>query len=134
MTLVKTKFGRRAFIRNTSLAGGGLVLGFSWLNSCKPEQTEEIATLEMPEEWFEMNAFLKIGDNGVVTIMSPNPEIGQNVIGIAPEVCRHFHAAFRVLVFRPRPLLPFMRGNLHRCPSGLIFPASPPTSASIGIR
>ena len=86
MTLVKTKFGRRAFIRNTSLAGGGLVLGFSWLNSCKPEQTEEIATLEMPEEWFEMNAFLKIGDNGVVTIMSPNPEIGQNVKTSMPMI------------------------------------------------
>lgn len=86
MTLVKTKFGRRAFIRNTSLAGGGLVLGFSWLNSCKQEETAEIATLEMPEEWFEMNAFLKIGDNGVVTIMSPNPEIGQNVKTSMPMI------------------------------------------------
>jgi isoquinoline 1-oxidoreductase subunit beta len=35
--------------------------------------------LEMPDEWFEMNGYLKIGDNGVVTIYSPNPEIGQNV-------------------------------------------------------
>ncbi len=79
MTLIKTKIGRRAFIRNTSLASGGLVLGFSFLNACKPEQAETMAALEMPEEWFEINGYLKIGDNGVVTIMSPNPEIGQNV-------------------------------------------------------
>ncbi|SFR51683.1 isoquinoline 1-oxidoreductase, beta subunit [Robiginitalea myxolifaciens] len=86
MTLVKTQIGRRAFIRNTSLAGGGLVLGFSWLNSCKPEQAKTIAVMEMPKEWFEMNAFLKIGDNGVVTIMSPNPEIGQNVKTSMPMI------------------------------------------------
>lgn len=33
----------------------------------------------MPKEWFELNGYLKIGENGLVTIMSPNPEIGQNV-------------------------------------------------------
>lgn len=50
------------------------MLGFSWLASCKPDQ---VASL--PKEWFDINAFLKIADNGLVTIMSPNPEIGQNV-------------------------------------------------------
>ena len=48
MTLVKTNIGRRAFIKNTSLAGGGLILGFSWLNSCKPKQAAEMAAIEMP--------------------------------------------------------------------------------------
>ena len=71
--------GRRAFIKNTSLASGGLVLGFSILNSCKPEQAKEMAVREMPKEWFEMNSYLKIGDNGVVTIYTPNPEFGQNI-------------------------------------------------------
>ncbi|AKA34197.1 xanthine dehydrogenase family protein molybdopterin-binding subunit [Flagellimonas lutaonensis] len=86
MTLIKTHIGRRAFIKNTSLAGGGLVLGFSFLNSCKPKQAETIAALEMPNEWFEINGYLKIGDNGVVTIMSPNPEIGQNVKTSMPMI------------------------------------------------
>lgn len=88
MTLVKTKFGRRAFIKNTSLASGGLVLGFSWLASCKDQVAERgmAATLEMPKEWFEINGFLKIGENGVVTIMSPNPEIGQNVKTAMPMI------------------------------------------------
>lgn len=86
MSIVKIKLGRRAFIKNTSLAGGGLVLGFSFLNSCKPEQAKEMALREMPKEWFEINGYLKIGDNGLVTIMSPNPEIGQNVRTSMPMI------------------------------------------------
>ncbi|NAS12219.1 xanthine dehydrogenase family protein molybdopterin-binding subunit [Poritiphilus flavus] len=87
MTLVTSKMGRRAFIKNTSLAGGGLVLGFNLLNSCKPKTTEAVvAELEMPKEWYEINGYLKIGDNGVVTILSPNPEIGQNVRTSMPMI------------------------------------------------
>ncbi|SEK96551.1 isoquinoline 1-oxidoreductase, beta subunit [Maribacter orientalis] len=87
MTHIKTKLGRRAFIKNSSLAGGGLVLGFSWLNSCKPKVAEALAIeIEMPKEWYEINGYLKIGDNGVVTIMSPNPEIGQNVKTSMPMI------------------------------------------------
>ncbi len=40
----------------------------------------------MPEEWFELNGYLKIGENGVVTIMSPNPEFGQNVKTSMPMI------------------------------------------------
>jgi isoquinoline 1-oxidoreductase beta subunit len=70
-------------MKSSVLAGGGMVLGFSWLASCNP--TEE-QVLEMPENWFEINGYLKIGDNGVVTIMSPNPEIGQNVKTSMPMI------------------------------------------------
>lgn len=77
MSLVKTKVGRRSFLKSTVVAGGGMMLGFSWLVSCQTKTKEEI--LAMPKEWFEINSYLKIGDNGVVTIMSPNPEFGQNV-------------------------------------------------------
>ena len=75
MTHISTKLGRRSFLKSSVAAGGGMMLGFSWLASCKP--TEEILTL--PDEWFEINSYLKIGDNGVVTIYAPNPEFGQNV-------------------------------------------------------
>ena len=54
-----------------------MVLGFSWLTSCQNQPVEEV--LAMPEEWFEINSYLKIGDNGVVSIYTPNPEFGQNV-------------------------------------------------------
>ncbi len=83
MTLIKTSYGRRSFLKTSVLAGGGMMLGFSWLASCtsKPEEV-----LTMPKEWFNINGFLKIGDNGVVTIMSPNPEIGQNVKTSMPMI------------------------------------------------
>ncbi len=83
MTVVKTKINRRSFLKVSALAGGGMVLGFSWLASCTPSK-EEIR--QMPEDWFDINAFLKIGDNGLVTIMAPNPEIGQNVKTSMPMI------------------------------------------------
>ena len=42
--------------------------------------------LKMADEWFKLNAFLKIGQNGVVTIMSTNPEFGQGVKTSMPMV------------------------------------------------
>ncbi|GAB5553915.1 MAG: xanthine dehydrogenase family protein molybdopterin-binding subunit [Saprospiraceae bacterium] len=85
MTTIKTTYNRRSFLKVSAAAGGGMALGFSWLASCTPIEKAEKG-LEMPEEWFEMNGFLKIGDNGVVTIMSPNPEIGQNVKTSMPMI------------------------------------------------
>lgn len=83
MTLIKTTYNRRSFLKASTAAGGGMVLGFSWLASCKPTEAE---IKSMPEAWFDINAFLKIGDNGIVTIMSPNPEIGQNVKTAMPMI------------------------------------------------
>jgi isoquinoline 1-oxidoreductase beta subunit len=81
--IIKTKLGRRSFIKRSALATGGFAIGFSWLYSC--EQTPKMV-LELPDEWFNFNGYLKIGDNGVVTIMSPNPEIGQNVKTSMPMI------------------------------------------------
>ncbi|MEL4308332.1 xanthine dehydrogenase family protein molybdopterin-binding subunit [Joostella sp. CR20] len=83
MALIKTTYGRRSFLKTSALAGGGMMIGFSWLASCNPS-AKEVAKL--PDEWFEINGFLKIGDNGMVTIMSPNPEIGQNVKTSMPMI------------------------------------------------
>ncbi|MCG2460369.1 molybdopterin-dependent oxidoreductase [Flavobacteriaceae bacterium F89] len=83
MTIAKTTYGRRSFLKSTALAGGGMMLGFSWLASCKPTPEQLI---KMPKEWFKINGFLKIGENGLVTIMSPNPEIGQNVKTSMPMI------------------------------------------------
>ena len=83
MTLVKTKFNRRSFLKLSSAAGGGLVLGFNMLASTRAVTA---ATRTVPEDWFDINAFIKIRDNGLVTIMSPNPEIGQNVKTAMPMI------------------------------------------------
>jgi Aerobic-type carbon monoxide dehydrogenase, large subunit CoxL/CutL homologs len=83
MTLVKTTVNRRSFLKAALLAGGGMVLHFSWLAGCKPAGKK---VLEMPEEWFEMNSYIKIGENGVVTLFNPNPEFGQNVKTSLPMI------------------------------------------------
>ena len=69
MTIVKTTYNRRSFLKNTLAAGGGLMIGFSWLaTACT---TDASKGMTIPDEWFEINGYLKIGDNGVVTILSP---------------------------------------------------------------
>lgn len=83
MTVVKTTIGRRSFLKASALAGGGMMIGFNWLMSCSPKSED---LLSLPKEWFELNGYLKIGENGVVTIMSPNPEIGQNVKTSMPMI------------------------------------------------
>ena len=87
MTTFKTKYNRRSFMKVSTAAGGGMVLGFSWFLSCKPPASKTAkAVREMPKEWFDINAFVKIGDNGLVTIMAPNPEIGQGVKTSMPMI------------------------------------------------
>ncbi len=81
MTVLKTKIDRRSFLKTSALAGGGLMVSFSWLASGIAE-----ATNPEDDKWYELNGFLKIHPNGSVTIMSPNPEIGQNVKTSMPMI------------------------------------------------
>lgn len=69
-----TKLERRDFLKISTLTGGGLILGFNYLAAAmgKDATAEAVAPLEL-------NAYVKIGTDGVITIMSPNPEIGQGV-------------------------------------------------------
>lgn len=83
MAQVKTTINRRSFLKASALAGGGLMLSFSWLAGCKPKDEE---LLTMPEEWFDLNSYIKIGNNGVITLMSPNPEFGSNVKTSMPMI------------------------------------------------
>ena len=83
MKVVKTKIGRRSFIKSSLVTGGGMMIGFNWLMSCDMTETKIKA---LPKEWFDLNGFIKIGENGLVTIMSPNPEIGQNIKTSMPMI------------------------------------------------
>jgi isoquinoline 1-oxidoreductase subunit beta len=83
MALVKTTLDRRSFLKVSALAGGGMMLSFNWLMGCKPG-TEEALTL--PKEWFELTSYIKIGGNGLVTLMAPNPEFGSNVKTSLPMI------------------------------------------------
>ncbi|WKB80950.1 molybdopterin cofactor-binding domain-containing protein [Cellulophaga omnivescoria] len=73
----KITFSRRNFIRTSSLASGGLLIGFNLFNSCKPNAKAPVDLADL--DYKDFNAYIKIAENGAVTLFSPNPEIGQGV-------------------------------------------------------
>ncbi|NND79534.1 MAG: xanthine dehydrogenase family protein molybdopterin-binding subunit, partial [Maribacter sp.] len=83
-TLIPSKFSRRAFIRTSSLAGGGMLIGFNLFTACKPKAEMPIDISKL--NFNDFNAFIKIADNGMVTIFAPNPEIGQGVKTSMPMI------------------------------------------------
>ena len=81
---IKTTFSRRSFLRTSSLASGGILIGFNFLTACKDtvKMPVDIAKLD----YNDFNAFIKISKEGMVTIFSPNPEIGQGVKTSMPMI------------------------------------------------
>lgn len=84
MPLLKTSQNRRSFLKTSALTGGGLLVNFTWFASCQSATESETKTTL--KEWVEINGYLKIADNGQVTIMSPNPEGGQNIKTAMPMI------------------------------------------------
>lgn len=73
-----TNDSRREFLRNLSMAGGGLLLGFHWesAEAAMPQVVGAGATAAPPV----FNSYLSVATDGAVTIFSPNPELGQNIM------------------------------------------------------
>ena len=80
----KITFSRRNFIRTSALASGGLLIGFNFFSACKENATPPVDISKL--DFKDFNAFIKIADNGYVTIFSPNPEIGQGVKTSMPMI------------------------------------------------
>ncbi len=70
---------RRQFLRVTAIAGGGLLLGSSLERF---RVTRLLAAQSAPE----LNAFIRIMPDGIVTIIAKNPEIGQGVKTMLPMI------------------------------------------------
>ncbi|MGJ8743301.1 molybdopterin cofactor-binding domain-containing protein [Polaribacter sp.] len=77
-------FSRRNFLKTSVLASGGLLIGFNFLSACKPETVMPVDIENL--NFNDFNAFIKISDDGYVTIFSPNPEIGQGVKTAMPMI------------------------------------------------
>jgi isoquinoline 1-oxidoreductase beta subunit len=81
-TLNKTS--RRNFLKITSITGGGLMLGFNWFDAgAKMPAVMNAANFAGN---LEFNSYLSIATDGVITIFSPNPELGQNIMTSFPMV------------------------------------------------
>ncbi len=78
------KSSRREFLKLTGLAGGGLMLGFSWFSA------EAKAPIVVNEAGLAgsagFNSYLSIATDGTITIFSPNPELGQNIMTSFPMI------------------------------------------------
>src|SRR5207245_11000769 len=71
---------RRAFLKASSLAGGGFLLAYHLEPAVKAFAAAAQATApQTPAPAFQPLAFVRVAANGVVTIMGKNPEIGQGV-------------------------------------------------------
>lgn len=81
---IRSKFSRRSFLKSSALAGGGLMISFTWLSSFKlPGKTSEG---DPPEQWTEINGYIKISSDNTIKILNPNPEFGQNVMTSLPMI------------------------------------------------
>ena len=73
-----TGLSRRGFLRATALAGGGLLL------SSFIEDADAADAPARPAEAARLSAFVTIHPDGMVTIQSKNPEIGQGIKTMLP--------------------------------------------------
>ena len=80
----KLTFNRRSFLKTSVLASGGMLISFNLFNACKTDVKPPIDISQL--NFNDFNAFIKISDEGKVTIFSPNPEIGQGVKTSMPMI------------------------------------------------
>ncbi|MBL0744001.1 xanthine dehydrogenase family protein molybdopterin-binding subunit [Chryseolinea lacunae] len=78
MTLLKTN--RRDFLKMAATASGGLLLGFHWAAAeATASELEVVRASALAAGEIPFNSYLSISPDDVITIFSPNPELGQNI-------------------------------------------------------
>ena len=85
-TLPVSRPDRRNFLRQTALGGGGLVLGFYLDGATAQEMIARPGRARTSGSDFRPNAFITISPDGVVTLISKQPEIGQGIKTSLPMV------------------------------------------------
>ncbi|RIV23702.1 xanthine dehydrogenase family protein molybdopterin-binding subunit [Fibrisoma montanum] len=70
---------RRDFLKIAAAAGGGLLLGFNWTESEAATTAVVDAAGAAAVPGVDFNSYLSISPQGLITILSPNPEVGQGI-------------------------------------------------------
>lgn len=98
--MIKETYTRRHFFKVSAAAGGGLLLGFNWYAMAGTKEARLSAMLDT-----EINGFISIDPKGLVTILSPNPEIGQNVKTSMPMiVAEELDVSWKNVLVKQAPL------------------------------
>ncbi len=86
--VLSNELDRRSFLKVSAVAGGGLVLGFYLKSGSNTYAADQIvnASTEVPAGDFIPGAYIRIAKNGVVTLISKNPECGQGIKTALPMV------------------------------------------------
>lgn len=77
-------FDRRSFMKIAGLTGGGVLIGFNFFTACKSQIKVPVDLSKL--DFNDFNAYIRIADNGAVTLFSTNPEIGQGVKTAMPMI------------------------------------------------
>lgn len=80
----ENKNSRREFLKISALTGGGLMLGFSWFGA--EAKTPVVVNEAAFAGDITFNSYLSIATDGTITILSPNPELGQNILTSFPMI------------------------------------------------
>lgn len=82
MENAQNNYSRRSFLKVTSISGGGMMIGFSWLANMVPN--EAMAEKLASEEWIKITGYIEITPDNQIKLFCPNPEFGTNVMTSIP--------------------------------------------------
>src|SRR5688572_11872543 len=75
---------RRNFLKLSTITTGGLILGFDWF--AKEVSAATLVNTTGITSNIGFNSYLSISTDGVITLLSPNPELGQNIMTSFPMI------------------------------------------------
>lgn len=94
---------RRNFLKIAAATSGGLLLGFNWTESEAAVASAPLKGVAVPG--VDFNSYLSINPQGMITILSPNPEVGQGIKTAFPIiVAEELDADWKNVIVEQAPL------------------------------